>query len=157
MTYKTLNISLLFLVFIITGCASAPAKLPTTAPPEKLANISVVFGQGGGVSGFLKDMLVRIGKSLDVDLRKVDGKEVESPEGANHREYWLSPGTHELEAVCTVIIDGYTVGYGKDVFTAELEPGQVYYLEDVTLKKVKEDFDGPDFTCKPMLTTTNDT
>ena len=94
---------------------------------------------------------------MDVDLKKVDGKEIESPEGANHREYWLTPGEHELEAVCTVIIDGYVVGYGKDVFTYVLQPGQVYYLEDVILKKEKEGFFGSDLTCKPKLTIGKDT
>jgi len=134
-------IIILILISLI-GCASQEFK--STATPEQKNEFSIVFGQGGGVSGFFTEILVPIGTTKDIDLETVDGENIESPPNVNHREYWLKPGIHKVKVTCRVVLERYITIYGESEITHEFEVGKEYVLDAVIYENSRD-------TCSPVI------
>ena len=134
------NFIILILITMV-GCASQEFKSSATLEQKK--EYSIVFGQGGGVSGFLNEVLVPIGTTKDVDLKTVDGKNIKSPPNGNHREYWLEPGTHKVKVTCRVMLDSFST-YGEVEITQGFAAGEEYVLDAVIYENSGD-------TCSPVI------
>jgi len=153
MQFYTPKITIFILIILLAGCASSKEYRKTTASPEKLKSIAVILGEGGGPAGFLKDIFIPLGTSIDIDLTEIDGKKAIVPPGAEPREYWLDPGEYKLKASCEVRVDGSIVASNSHTFTDHLEAGKVYYLVGIVLPNENAGMFDPKNYCKADLKT----
>lgn len=93
MFLKSIGVSALGLI-LLSGCAATAPK--SVALSSSKSEAAIIYGQGGGVGGFLKEVFVPIGTKKDIELTNVDGGSVETAPEGNGREYWVSPGERTL-------------------------------------------------------------
>lgn len=130
--------------FIISGCASLPESSASAVVKEGAA---VVYGQGGGVAGFVQGVLPALGKVKDVKLSLIDGERAISIEG--RREYWIKPGKYRLKVYCEIRFEIWT-WYGNEEIEANLEAGKEYLL-DGGVRTRRGSFGSAEKVCEPSI------
>jgi hypothetical protein len=130
---------------IFSGCASLPDSKASVHVKDGAA---VVYGQGGGVAGFIKGVLPHLGTERDTDLYQINGERAISVEG--RREYWIKPGTYKLKVYCEIRMDSLTWS-GVDEIEATLEAGKEYILDGRVRTVSYSQLLGAVKECKPLI------
>jgi len=136
----------ILVIIVLVGCSSLPPKDGALSTNKQMA--AVVYGQGGGIGGHLKGVLMPIGTNKDIKLVGIDGGGAQTAPDAKGREYWVVPGKHTLDIRCSVQFDSYET-YGKSTVEITLEQGKEYLLD--AKGKVEYNAWGPVRSCEPFI------
>jgi len=117
-----------FTFFLLVSCGSQ-----TTVPQENVTHqnkeeVAVIYGQGGGASGFFKSILLPIGTQKDISITKLNGSPIENKGTSTKREYWITEGKHTFSIKCTLQVGGTSLIGKKEVIATVLK-GQKYILD----------------------------
>lgn len=126
---KTLVITLTLL--LVSACATNYPKSSATSHVKEEAVI--IYGQGGGVSGFLKSILLPIGVQKDIELLRADGGTIDNKGESTKREYWIKEGEHSLYIRCSLKIGGFLLQGGTEISVSLVAGGK--YILDAKLGK----------------------